>query len=121
MGVCRSSIYGHYIFKVGRALARWGWCHKAPEWVQEPILWAKMGSVCKFLVTIVALKMAPLEPKEWPAIDYFDKYKGRKLLILDDNALVGLTFEVRTENPKSTTRPRVVAASSASSPSKSTV
>jgi hypothetical protein len=29
--------------------------------------------------------------KEWPAISYFDKYEGRKLLIADDNALVGLS------------------------------
>ena len=29
--------------------------------------------------------------KEWPAISYFDKFEGRKLLIADDNALVGLS------------------------------
>eukprot|EP01048_Picozoa_sp_COSAG05_P010519 COSAG05_NODE_931_length_6549_cov_15.020775_4_plen_238_part_00 len=28
---------------------------------------------------------------EWPAIDYWDAYPGRKLLICDDNAVVGLS------------------------------
>ena len=37
---------------------------------------------------------------EWPAINYFDKYPGRKVLIADDNALVGLPTRGGTDSQR---------------------
>lgn len=37
---------------------------------------------------------------EWPAINYFDKYPGRKVPIADDNALVGLPTRGGTDSQR---------------------
>jgi hypothetical protein len=83
--------------KTNCLLACLGHCGQWKAWKHIFLLSPNVDSAIKGEYGILD-DVIPL--KEWPAINFFDKYPGRKALIADDNALVGLPSRGGTDSQR---------------------